>query len=241
VPPRLKANALKQLYKLFLKRFQNKERKGLIANEYKFRIEEFKKHKAVIIERGLIIAENQKMSQAHKITKILFCAAALCLLCLCQVSADSNVKALLFYGKGCPHCARMESFLSSISEKYPLEIEKLEVYFNDTNRQLFEKMAAAHNTKVEGVPTLFIGNSVFVGYSKSISEDIEAKIKECMQNKCPDPLSRLSEINTTANQSNITHNHYESFNAGNAKGMAIFAALVLFLITLIVLSVKKGR
>jgi len=179
------------------------------------------------------------MNSTYKIAKILFCAVMLCLLFLCPISAESSVKVVFFYGKGCPHCARMESFLSSVSEKYSLEIESFEVYFNDTNRQIFEKTASAHNTKVEGVPTVFIGNSVFVGYSRSISGDIEKKIKECMQNKCSNPLI-FPSVNIT-NQSKIARNHYEGFSTNSTGGLAIFVVLLLFITTLIILSVKKRR
>ncbi|MCX8147245.1 MAG: hypothetical protein N3D84_02150, partial [Candidatus Woesearchaeota archaeon] len=71
-------------------------------------------------------------------------------------SCSNKVDVYVFYGKGCPHCAKLESFLEDIKPTHPnLNIIMFEVYFNQTNREIMEKMAEAFGTKIEGVPMVF--------------------------------------------------------------------------------------
>ena len=51
---------------------------------------------------------------------------------------------------------------------------------------------AAHGTTIQGVPTLFIGDSVIVGFDEAMKPDIERKIAACIANGCPSPLDRVS-------------------------------------------------
>src|SRR3989344_8007354 len=96
------------------------------------------------------------------------------------VSSQEKTDLVFFYGKGCPHCEQLESFLDQIKDKYPrLSIISYEVYFNDENRQLFGEMAKLYNTEIQGVPTLFINDKVIVGFSNSISVSIEQELEKC--------------------------------------------------------------
>jgi glutaredoxin len=73
---------------------------------------------------------------------------------------------VLFYGRGCPHCAAMRDFLREARSKYPqLRVHEYEVYFNSSNANLFTRMAAAYNVAVEVVPTAFLGDEVISGYA----------------------------------------------------------------------------
>jgi len=61
-----------------------------------------------------------------------------------SIAESKEVKVYVFYGQGCPHCASLESFLYSYQEENPyLTIEKKEIYSNQENRELFEKLANA--------------------------------------------------------------------------------------------------
>ncbi len=111
---------------------------------------------------------------------------------------NSTVEVWLFYGHGCPHCAEMKPFLESLAEKYPIKLVEYEVYFNQTNRELFQNVSAAYGTKVQGVPTVFVGKYVFIGQSQWVDKEIENKIKECLSSSCNPPKYFLSNpINGT--------------------------------------------
>jgi cytochrome c biogenesis protein CcdA/glutaredoxin len=107
--------------------------------------------------------------------------------------AAKPVDLVLFYGRGCPHCAAMRAFLDAIEPRYPeLRVRDFEVYFDGPNARLFERMAEAYKFRIEGVPTAFLGDRVFSGYSEDIQPEIEQAIKSCLVRQCPSPLDRVA-------------------------------------------------
>lgn len=107
-------------------------------------------------------------------------------------SEEQQVDLYLFYGKGCPHCIRMQQFLQEMQEQYPnLNVVKNEVYFDSENRQLFEDMAGAFGYEVRGVPTAFIDEKVVVGFSDTLGQEIEQEIVRCTEQGCESPASRI--------------------------------------------------
>ncbi len=94
-----------------------------------------------------------------------------------------------FYGDGCLHCAKAEDFFKSdLLKEYPdLIINKYEVYFNQENSSLFEKVADEFQVKVAGVPFLVIGDKPFIGFGKGITDrEIKQQIDSCLTRVCPD-------------------------------------------------------
>lgn len=93
----------------------------------------------------------------------------------------------MFWGDGCPHCAEAKPYLEGLAERYPwVELRFYEVWYNEENRALFEKMASAYGFEARYVPTIFIGAQHWVGYNKSINPEIEKVIADCHQFGCPD-------------------------------------------------------
>lgn len=106
---------------------------------------------------------------------------------------QNQVEMVLFYGRGCPHCAAMRQYLDDIRPAFPeLRIHEYEVYFDADNAQLFERMSAAYDREVSGVPTAFLGDQVIVGYAEEIAPQITAMIEACIDEQCPSPLARLA-------------------------------------------------
>ncbi|MGD0534910.1 MAG: thioredoxin family protein [Methanoregula sp.] len=82
-----------------------------------------------------------------------------------------------FYGQGCPHCAKIEPFMENITEKYPdVDIRKLEVWYNQTNQQVYAQVNAQAGISTPGVPEIVIGKTVLVG-----EIDIPAKLEGYIQ------------------------------------------------------------
>ncbi len=107
--------------------------------------------------------------------------------------AAPPVDLVLFYGQGCPHCAALRAYLATIQEAHPrLQIHEFEVYFNDDNARLFQQLAAAYHREVEGVPTVFLGERVVVGYSESMQPGLAAMIAACETDGCASPLTHFS-------------------------------------------------
>jgi len=110
------------------------------------------------------------------------------------VTGDNKIIIYEFYGKGCPHCTKLNKWFEEIKPKYPeLEVMQHEVYKNSTNRKLFQQMAKAYGKSAGGVPVLFIGDTRIVGFSNEIGERIEAEILKCKEEFCASPLTKLDE------------------------------------------------
>ncbi len=94
----------------------------------------------------------------------------------------------LFWGDGCPHCAEEKPFLEELAQRYPsVEVRDYEVWYSEENLELFTKMAAAYGFEPHGVPTTFIGDRHWEGFSDPIRTEIEAAVAECAASGCPDP------------------------------------------------------
>jgi cytochrome c biogenesis protein CcdA/glutaredoxin len=103
------------------------------------------------------------------------------------------VDMVLFYGRGCPHCAAMRDFLQTMRDKYPaLSVREYEVYFNADNDRLFERMANAYHVEILGVPTAFLGKRTFAGYDEEMQPEIEATIRQCLVQGCESPLRQVA-------------------------------------------------
>jgi cytochrome c biogenesis protein CcdA/glutaredoxin len=107
------------------------------------------------------------------------------------------VTIAVFYGQGCPHCAKLESFLDDLSEqKSNIHVLKYETYFNRDNRELFAQLSKVYDSPIRGVPTTFIGDKVIVGFSNSIKETLEQEIRKCELDSCINPLEKVGDGGT---------------------------------------------
>ena len=111
---------------------------------------------------------------------------------LAQNETQETVDMYIFYGKGCPHCSRLITFLDGIKDNYPmLNIIEKETYSDNENRKLFSKMVKAFDTNIKGVPTTFIDDRVIVGFSNSIKTQLEQEIQRCIADGCASPIDKL--------------------------------------------------
>lgn len=100
------------------------------------------------------------------------------------VKADT-IKAYLFYGSGCPHCADEEEFFDNyLIDNDEVELVKYEVWGSAENRLLLSKVQDKLNDHRSGVPFLVIGDNVILGFSNGTTEEIiKDTIKEELNNK----------------------------------------------------------
>lgn len=106
-----------------------------------------------------------------------------------QLTANAQYKVAIymFWGDGCPHCAKAKPFLESLAENNPqVELRFLEVWNNETNQGYFKAMSAAFGFEPQGVPTIFIGEKHWVGYGEGMNEEITNAVNACLENGCPD-------------------------------------------------------
>ena len=105
---------------------------------------------------------------------------------------DDQIKLYFFHGDGCPHCAEEERFLNSIEDNYSnFEIVKYEVWYDNDNAELLQKVEKALEITNTGVPTNVIGNTVIMGYSDSVASKIERAIEHYQTNEYVDVVEQI--------------------------------------------------
>lgn len=112
----------------------------------------------------------------------------------CVVSAAPSPFAIhFFYGQGCPHCAKEEKVLREYENRYGnLRIERYEVYFNQENMDLLEKVVERLEAYPPAVPFLVVGDEYVVGFDENFTPDmIKTLIAKCLPGHCPDVVRQI--------------------------------------------------
>jgi len=110
----------------------------------------------------------------------------------------------LFYGKGCPHCAKAIPFLENLAaEDDSLEVRYFEIYSNESNAKLFQLAGQKIGIDTSGVPLTVVGDESIVGFGseKTSGKKVEDAIAQCRRNGCEDKIAELigeDPINTPA-------------------------------------------
>jgi glutaredoxin len=90
---------------------------------------------------------------------------------------ESTAELVIFHGDGCPHCANALEFLEGLEQEWPeLEVSRYEVWYDEENRDLFREVAAQQGVDASAVPTMFFRDSVWVGYSDVVGEEVRVTV-----------------------------------------------------------------
>lgn len=117
------------------------------------------------------------------------------------VSAKEPVKLYLFYGDGCPHCASEKEFLKELEEKYNnLEVIMYEVWYNEENATLMNKVKAELDKNNQYVPFTVIGEKSFTGFNSSFEKAIEEAVISCETTECEDIVSLIQKGEETSKE-----------------------------------------
>lgn len=137
-----------------------------------------------------------------KISKIVLSVFFISLFCLIPLKAHAtnNLNIYLFWGDGCPHCAKEKAYLAEVLPNYPnVKLNKYEIYNSQENVKLMQKAADKLNVKSSGVPFLIIGDKEIIGYAEGITgQEIESRIKYCSENTCPDSIAQIVNPDETS-------------------------------------------
>lgn len=110
------------------------------------------------------------------------------------ISDDPDkVTIYFFWGDGCPHCESQKPFLESLEQKHDVEVKSFETWKNRDNAKLFGEVAKAYGFTAQGVPTTFIGDEYWVGYSSNLATEMEIEVVNCIENGCINPGNRLNQ------------------------------------------------
>ena len=105
-----------------------------------------------------------------------------------DLSNPERLSVYYFYGDGCPICAQQAPFMDNLEQDYDVDVIRLEIYYNRVNQQLFREVADIYETSVGGVPTTFIGERAWVGFSDRAAAQIEAYIAGCLEEGCEEKI-----------------------------------------------------
>lgn len=101
--------------------------------------------------------------------------------------SNHEVNVYLFYGEGCPHCAKEIAFLNKElkKDKYSnVILHKYETWYDTDNQKLMKKVAKLIDTDATGVPFIIIGKNTHTGW---LSDETSGKeildLIEFYQNK----------------------------------------------------------
>ena len=67
-----------------------------------------------------------------------------------------------------------------------LEIRAYEVWYDETNQKYFLDMASSYGYEPKAVPTFFIGDKHFEGFSDVFAEELQKEVEACVTNGCAD-------------------------------------------------------
>ena len=90
-----------------------------------------------------------------------------------SVNAEERVVNIhLFYGQTCPHCAAEEKFFDEyLKDKDNVKLYKYEVFYNQDNVKLLQKVQKQMGNTESGVPYTVIGKKVIVGFSEDYTPE----------------------------------------------------------------------
>ena len=111
-----------------------------------------------------------------------------------DVSAKEKVTISFFHGRGCPHCAEEEKYLTKIKQKYSnVEIKEYEVWYNEENKKLMQDVKKALGIETLGVPFTLISDVYTIGYNDVIERKLNRIINYYSKNKQIDVISLVKE------------------------------------------------
>ena len=101
-------------------------------------------------------------------------------------ASDDRVELVLFYGDGCPHCERMITFLAELTQRHPaLTVAAYEVWNDQANQRLFADTLRPLGEEPRAVPTVVVGDTVYVGHNDTIAVAIEARVAALIDGLAP--------------------------------------------------------
>lgn len=172
---------------------------------------------------------------------IILAIAILSMALLPAVSAETTC-VYEFQSKGCPHCAKVESFLEELSEEHDMEIHYIDA---SQESELFTKLLKKYDVPMDRwglVPTVFVADYYCIG-DKTCIESLESVIVENEGAECPDEFMNGYSEGTERPERNET---YELTFAGitglalvDAVNPCALAVLIILLSTILLRDPKK--
>jgi thiol-disulfide isomerase/thioredoxin len=153
------------------------------------------------------------------------------------LATTSTTTLYLFYGEGCPHCAKEELFLTDFAKKNPqLLVKKYEVWHNPKNAELLGQVGSALGLKVSGVPLTVVGNQSVTGFNSvdDTGKEISRLVIENLKTPTQDVVNSLLTGETVDAQVKTDRNTSQQNSTLPWLGQTDLKKLSLPLLTIII-------
>ena len=111
---------------------------------------------------------------------------------LASAQTSPEVTIYLFWGDGCPHCAVAKPYLEKLAASDPnIHLVKYEVYNDEDNLALLKKVSLGLGFAATKVPTIFIGDQYWEGYTDAIEKDIQEAVENGLANGSTDKVAAI--------------------------------------------------
>lgn len=96
---------------------------------------------------------------------------------------SDKINLYLFHGAECPHCEEERNWLKKIKIEYQDKVNfyYFEVWHDENNSKMMQEVKDRLNVPSSGVPLTVIGRKYFLGFSDTISSQMENTIKEYLE------------------------------------------------------------
>ena len=145
------------------------------------------------------------------------------------VDTDLKVNVYLFRGDGCPHCQEAEEwFNTKMEEGYGniFRVIDFEVWYNQDNAALMNKVAEARAEEVGGVPYIIVGNKSWNGFTSSFGDEILEEIKSEYSLAVAERHDMSAQIPELAN-GNVSENNSVKEEKQNNDAIALIIILAV--------------
>jgi glutaredoxin len=107
------------------------------------------------------------------------------------------VNLYFFWGNGCPHCTKEKTFLEEFKKEYSqVNVYSYEIYFNQKNQELMQKVGNELNIDIRGVPLTIIGDKAISGFGgeNTTGKEITERVLYCLENECTDKVGSIAGV-----------------------------------------------
>ena len=111
-----------------------------------------------------------------------------------QQQGENNLPIYIFWGEGCPHCAKAKPILEDLARNNPaVKLYEFEIYNSRENQDLFSQFGEAYGFEPRYVPTILIGDEKWEGYTDEFAQQLTAVVDRCLAEGCEDKGAPLIE------------------------------------------------
>jgi thiol-disulfide isomerase/thioredoxin len=110
-----------------------------------------------------------------------------------QQTDTEKLVIYFFWGDGCPHCAAAKPVFQALASNNPsIDLKMYEIYYVEENQNLFALFGERYGMTPRYIPTIFIGDQYWEGWSDEIQADVLTAVNNCLKSGCTDKGADLA-------------------------------------------------